>query len=294
MGLSYLLARASDTIADANEAVADPRERIRLLDQLGETVEGRNDPEFFAAAGRMLGESHGHGGERQLMNRLPDCMDWLEEVSDEARKLIRDVLRLIFRGQRLDLERFEVPAKKPQALSTPDELDEYTYLVAGSVGEFWTAMCGLLLARPFAREAGEMRTLSIEFGKGLQLLNIIRDYPKDLAQGRCYFPVGDAVREKGGEELMPEVRTLLAKCRERLEAGRAYVAATRPVRLRFAAALPLAIAFRTWSGLQGADWETMKRGVKITRPEVKGLMRSLAWRSLRPSWTSGFLDSLAP
>jgi farnesyl-diphosphate farnesyltransferase len=39
----------------------------------------------------------------------------------------------------LDLQRFGI-WRNPRA-STAAELDEYTYLVAGSVGEFWTRLC---------------------------------------------------------------------------------------------------------------------------------------------------------
>ncbi len=40
----------------------------------------------------------------------------------------------------LDLERFDNP-KEVRVLGTAADLDEYTYLVAGCVGEFWTRLC---------------------------------------------------------------------------------------------------------------------------------------------------------
>ena len=53
---------------------------------------------------------------------------------------IRAVLEKITHGQMLDLHRFDNP-QKIRALKTPADLDEYTYLVAGCVGEFWTRLC---------------------------------------------------------------------------------------------------------------------------------------------------------
>ena len=37
----------------------------------------------------------------------------------------------------------------------------------------------------------EFLTLAIRFGKALQLVNILRDLPGDLANGRCYLPAVD-------------------------------------------------------------------------------------------------------
>ena len=75
----------------------------------------------------------------------------------------------------------------------PDDsaLEEYTYLVAGCVGEFWTKIC--LLEWPnYARlSPEEMLVFGKDFGKGLQLVNILRDYPLDLQAGRSYLPVSN-------------------------------------------------------------------------------------------------------
>ena len=294
MSLSYLLARASDTVADASDAVSDPVIRMELLDRFGAVVDGKRDSAFAAEAAAMLGGGHGHDGEAALMRKLGDCLDWLDVVPPDVQELIREVLRLIFRGQRLDIERFEVPVGKPNALESQEELNEYTYLVAGSVGEFWTAICGNLLRNPYSMDREGMRTLAIDYGKGLQLLNIVRDFPKDLKAGRCYFPLGSRVRGMHVEEMMPMARSAMADCRRKLEEGKKYVAATNSVRLRFAGAMPLAIAFLTWEQLDGAEWESFEKGVKVSRSRVKSLMKSLAWRSIHGPWLNGYLDRMSP
>ena len=89
--------------------------------------------------------------------------------------------------------RFE---SKPGITGLADEsaLEEYTYLVAGCVGEFWTKLC--LLEWPnYARlPAEEMLCFGRDFGKALQLINILRDYPLDLQAGRSYLPVSQSRR----------------------------------------------------------------------------------------------------
>jgi farnesyl-diphosphate farnesyltransferase len=73
-------------------------------------------------------------------------------------------------------------------LQNGEELDDYTYRVAGCVGEFWTKMCAAHLW-PARRLDGESLTRQgVRFGKGLQLVNILRDLPQDLRKGRCYVP----------------------------------------------------------------------------------------------------------
>ena len=36
-----------------------------------------------------------------------------------------------------------------------------------------------------------MRALGVQYGQGLQLVNILRDAGDDLRKGRCYFPADE-------------------------------------------------------------------------------------------------------
>ena len=52
---------------------------------------------------------------------------------------MRRCLSTIISGQILDLKRFRNPRRTGLvALGSMEETDDYTYRVAGSVGEFWT------------------------------------------------------------------------------------------------------------------------------------------------------------
>ena len=88
-----------------------------------------------------------------------------------------------------DLTTFPTPESgRTGALDTLDDLDRYTYLVAGCVGEFWT---DVMIAHERAVrdwDRDRMIYLGVRFGKALQMTNIIRDVPKDLRAGRCYIP----------------------------------------------------------------------------------------------------------
>jgi farnesyl-diphosphate farnesyltransferase len=182
--------------------------------------------------------------------------------------LVQDVLSKIVRGQRLDIERFEM-AESLRALRDADELEEYTYLVAGAVGEFWPRLCTLEWSHYSRIAKSELERLGIEFGKGLQLTNILRDFPVDIAQGRSYLPVDDPRLIKKNVEL---ARPLFLEWHGRawryLHSAWAYVCAVRPLRVRFACALPALIGARTLRKLSGPG----VIGAKISRPEVYWLM----------------------
>jgi phytoene/squalene synthetase len=127
-------------------------------------------------------------------------------------KLVREVLVTITSGQKLDLLRFEssgpmasrADGRKILALETAADLDDYIYRVAGGVGEFWTKICRAHLFPKARLDEKQFIADGIRFGKGLQLVNILRDLPVDLKNGRCYLPRQRLIRFG----LLPE--TLLA------------------------------------------------------------------------------------
>ena len=132
------------------------------------------------------------------------------------------MLEKITRGQALDLQRF-VQAAEVRALNTANDLDEYTYLVAGCVGEFWTRLC-FRHVRKFARlSEEEMLDHGRRYGMGLQLINILRDAGADLRHGRCYFPEEElAVIRLAPAEILREpdrLRPIYRRWREKAEAA---------------------------------------------------------------------------
>lgn len=184
IGLAYLLARASDTIADTELLPAD--QRLALLDAYGYAVQSQTTsaPSMSAFVNKQADDS-----EAELLRVCHQAIQILRDSPEEDRILIREVLEIIISGQKLDLQRFHSSKEsKIVSLQTPDDLNDYTYRVAGSVGAFWTRMCLAHLSGTTAESPEEMERLGIRFGQGLQLVNILRDFQKDLSIGRCYFP----------------------------------------------------------------------------------------------------------
>src|SRR5262249_35429466 len=185
VSLGYLLARATDTIADTVDVPIELRgEKLKLL---ARGIQGEALGDAMVDLSAAIAPLQKDEAERALIESLQALLDWLEQSEVEDREDVRGVLEKINRGQLLDLQRFP-NSKQIVALETAAELDEYTYLVAGSAGEFWTRLCFRHLPRFTNRTETEMLELARSYGKGLQLINILRDAGADLRAGRCYFP----------------------------------------------------------------------------------------------------------
>jgi farnesyl-diphosphate farnesyltransferase len=276
IALAYLLARATDTIADTAEIDADFR--LTELARLAALIQGEQLPNGFSGfAARQKNPA-----ERTLMESVPLCLDWLCAISPNEQKEIRDVLVRINEGQSLDVQRFRDPTRIT-ALQTSADLDRYTYLVAGCVGGFWTNICFLHLPRFATKSREEMVSLGIDYGKGLQLINILRDVGADLATGRCYLPAEElasvGLQPNQIREHAAHVRPLLDRWLERAEQGIAagveYSCAINSWRVRLATVLPALIGARTLARLREAGADVIDEKIKIPRAEVRAILLKL-------------------
>ena len=264
IALAYLFARASDTIADSGRAKASTR-----LDALGAFRE-------MIVTGKALSLpveiSSANISERRLLTELPRCVEWLQSMDAADRRDIEEVLEKITRGQELDVRRFG-ETQGAQFLETAADLDEYTYLVAGCVGEFWTRVCFRHVPFYARLEANEMTRIGRSFGQGLQLVNILRDLPADLREGRCYLP-----REEAGESdpvrLRQSFADWLMKADAHLGDGFAYIESVRPWRLRYACFLPWKIGVLTLDRMRKTPPLDTSERVKVPRTVVRATMLS--------------------
>ena len=124
--------------------------------------------------------------ERELIRSMPKVISMLEGLGEMDRFRVRQVVVTLTQGMEMDLTYFHKVGVT--GFETAEELDEYTYLVAGCVGQFWTEMSMDHNPGLGGWDAREMSEKGVRFGKALQLTNILRDVPKDLRLGRCYLP----------------------------------------------------------------------------------------------------------
>ena len=275
VALAYLLARATDTIADTEEIPA--QDRLTTLRKFAHVIAGEEDFAGMAETLARFAAQQRDTAERTLIENAGALVEQLAKTEPPDRADIREVLRTIVRGQELDLQRFGDPAKIT-SLRSGDELDEYTYLVAGCVGAFWTRL-GFRHCPPFAgRSPNEMEKLGIEYGKGLQLINVLRDRGVDLRAGRGYLPAEELAQTSADEVFA----RWLAKAEKQIAAGIDYCSALTNWRLRFATALPALIGARTVARLRAAGAEAQERKIKVSRKEVRRILLAASLAAASP------------
>lgn len=269
----YLLARASDTLADTASIPVD--DRLELLDSFSDRLAGKasrwRPDKLKTFIARQDNES-----ERVLLQRLDECFDALSLLDELQADAVRGVVTTIITGQRLDLVRFDEASRLlPKALKSEGELEDYCYRVAGCVGGFWTRIGFLTLGNRFSDSTPEdLDSLGVRFGMGLQLVNILRDLPEDLANGRCYLPVDDP----SDPALLDSARgEWLKHAAIWLESGRRYASRLKLRRLRAASVLPALIGEDTLALIAGAEAIPSTK-VKVPRSSVRrAIWRALWW-----------------
>ena len=281
IALAYLLARTTDTVADA--AQISRSVRMDTLKLLSDAIQGTASRDVVGDLMASFVSLQENTSERQLLESVPECLDWLDRTEHADRNDIRVVLEKITCGQMLDLQRFDNP-QEIRALGTAADLDEYTYLVAGCVGEVWTRLCFRRVRNFASRSEDEMLALGKRYGMALQLINVLRDAGSDLRAGRCYFPECELSTAhltpsqilSEPERFQPIYRTWLEKAKAGLASGMEYSRAITNRRVRAATVLPALIGARTLALLNAAGPAALQRTVKISRQEVRVMMLSLA------------------
>lgn len=288
VGLAYLLARAADTIADSG--LVPPAQRLEHLLSFRRQVKGPAKPEAVRLIVGALTDRQAIPEERLLLSALPSAFTLLESTLEPDRSLVRSVVATLTQGMETDLTTF--PAEdsgRLAAFRTPDELDRYTYHVAGCVGEFWTSIT-MAHSAALRRWNGErMRETGVAFGKALQLTNVLRDAPRDLRIGRCYLPsscltgIGISPEElldpSNSGAARPVLVSWIRKTLDRYDAAEEYVLAVpaRCVRLRLAALWPMLIGLATLARLaRNTSWLDPARPSRVSRPWI--------YRTLALSW----------
>lgn len=274
IGVAYLLARASDTIADTESTSASAR--LRRLADFEKLIKGESSPHGLSSIQRDIIPSH--PGEKRLIETLPSVLSAFQSLGGWEWKEIADLMTNIIHGQTLDLETFIEP-DTINAVADASTLEDYIYLVAGCVGEWWTRLCFHHLPKGKYSNMPEedLAHLGSNFGKGLQLVNILRDMPKDLDAGRCYLPASElrgigssvALLRDAPTEAQPVFELWEQRARELLDQGRIYIMSIRSKRTRMACYLPWRLGVDTLNLFASQPPLSTGRKVKVGRSDVR-------------------------
>ena len=184
---AYLLCRIADTVED------DPKAEVE-----SKAIWLKNFAEFCA---------EGFADEMQLLSLSTKAIDLVQEgAKEDEPSLIKEMLPVVLRTRSFAPAVRRILSRGVSILSygmakslsgysikTLNDVDEYCYSVAGVVGE----LLACLFARTDQRiNREELLNLSVSFGEGLQLTNILKDRKKDYLRGVSYLP-SDANTQEG-------------------------------------------------------------------------------------------------
>ena len=290
VGLAYLLARAADTIADTR--LLPPRERLGHLLAFRSLVEGPATMRVIQEIGVALTNKQSVADERALLTSLPEAFSLFEALSEEDRTSVRSVVVTLTGGMETDLTTFP-PEDSGRIVAFKDleELDRYTYYVAGCVGEFWTTITMAHTSALRKWDAGYMSETGVRFGKALQMTNVLRDVPRDLRIGRCYLPEAELARvgltpeallnPSSGDKARPVLVAGIEAALENYRAAEEYLLSIprRCLRLRLAVLWPVLIGLATLSRLAYNEaWLDPARPSRVSRGWVYRTMTlALPW-----------------
>ena len=194
--------------------------------------------------------------------------------------LPRSAFEALIEGVEMDL--------RCRRYETFPDLYEYCIRVASAVG--------LICLEIFGYEDPRARQYATDLGVALQLTNILRDVPGDLARGRLYIPLEDLRRHGATEEAIAAeaaragrgvqsapVKALLKQQAQRAREyyGRADAGLPRGDAQRLVAAQIMgAIYRRILVRIEQADYDVFTRVVRIPRPQ-RALIAAATWTRTR-------------
>lgn len=140
--------------------------------------------------------------------------------------------------------------RKEWQIKNSEDLDQYTYYVAGLVGELLTDIWD------WYDESKTDKELAVAYGRGLQSVNILRNQAEDLTRGVSFFPDGW------------EFADMLKYARRNLELAEVYTKSIKSEPILDFCRIPLALAQATLNALESGQ-------EKLTRNDVNEIVNQL-------------------
>ncbi len=282
VGHSYLICRLLDTIEDSYDITVEVKKKA--LDKAVKCI--RNSAAFpdnnniFAD---IAATSDIKPFEKIILENAFNVFECIETFPEDVREHIRNWTVEMAEG----MKKYAFGSDNPKVqLSTVEELEEYTYYVAGTVGELLSRLFTLDRFKVCKEKSAVMFENGVSFGKALQYVNIIKDSREDFTEGRCFIPAGlldkygislDEFFKNGRKnEIKAVYGELISRAEEHLKAAVKYIEAV-PVRLwriRLFCIWPVVLAYATLNGIKN-DLDIFidsNETYKITRKEVKKLL----------------------
>ncbi|MFC7132768.1 MULTISPECIES: phytoene/squalene synthase family protein [Salinibaculum] len=278
--VGYLVCRVADTIED--DPHIPPSEKARLLRIYDDVLDPTSDADagqFESAVSEWVPSDP--GADWRVVASAPRVLGTFRALDADTRDRIRPPVRELVSGMAEFVERYA--DEGGLRIETVDELEEYCWYAAGTVGDLVTNLV--------AQEASTAVTDRLEehardFGLLLQLVNVAKDVGTDYAEeNNVYLP--EAWLDDAGvspsdiddpaavDRLASVVERVTAHAEGYLDGTQAWLEAMPEHRgnTLSAWAIPFLLAVGTIRELKARPEDPIREGnVKISRAEVHAVM----------------------
>lgn len=234
---SYLCMRAIDEIED--HATLSQTNKIILLREISKLITKSNLNTLEDDINTVL---------LPYSKELPEVTmllpQWLKLVPNTIQYRLHDAISRMSNGM-------AEWVSKSWNITSKADLDEYTFYVAGIVGEMLSSIW------VWFSNIETNPTLAVAFGRGLQAVNIVRNREEDLKRGVNFYPVGW------------DDKDMLAYARQNLLSAELYTETLPHGPIYNFCKIPLVLAHATLDVISmGADKLTRQHVAKIIQPYI--------------------------
>lgn len=282
--VSYLLCRIADTIED--DAQLPSGKKAQLLEQFTTLLVNKDWQKEIASFREECQVFDKRENEVLLLQNTHYVLECFARFPEETRLHIAKWVTELALGMKKYALRKPDNSQEVTILTTIEDLEQYCYYVAGTVGHLLTGLFHRYYTciSPSCYERLEAKASS--FGIGLQLTNIIKDSVIDYQRGWCYLPgelleryhlTKDAfVDPNRREEAQEFMAALIATAKRHLDDAMSYTCLLpkRTWKARIFCFLPLFMAIKTLAkALYNEQLFDVQNPVKIARQEVYQIIR---------------------
>ncbi|WP_336034466.1 phytoene/squalene synthase family protein [Halobacterium yunchengense] len=277
--VGYLLCRVADTVEDATEIPpAEQASLLRTYDRVLDPESSVDAADFLAEAEPVLPEDR--NADWRVVAATPRVLRAFESLDAGAQDAIRPTVREMATGMASFVERYEDAGGL--RIQSVEELEEYCWYVAGTVGELVTE----LLADDASRSAAAtMREHARSFALLLQLVNVAKDVRPDYREENNVYLPAEWLSE---EDVRPEgvtdpsnaagvgsvVERVVGRARGYADGAQRWLEAMPTTRGNTVAAwtVPYLLAVGTMRELRERPHAVVEGDVKVSRSEVHAVL----------------------
>ncbi|AEH37258.1 phytoene/squalene synthase family protein [Halopiger xanaduensis] len=279
--VGYLLCRVADTIEDAGHI--PPETQTDLL----ETYDRLLDPDAEQPVDAFMDEVEPwipdeRTDDWEVVAQTPRVLRTFDSLEEEPREIMREPVRELVDGMAMFTDRYA--DEGGLRLQTLEELEEYCWYAAGTVG---TLITGLVARGASEERAREMRDNARSFALLLQLVNIAKDVEDDYREeNNVYLPAEWLAEENVDAEAVTHeanhggvtnvIKRVTNRAETYLDDAQRYleIVPERHGNRLSAWAIPFLLAVGTMRELQNRPEDVVREGdVKVSRAEVFALIQ---------------------